>query len=268
MIGQAYPQRGHLVVAPPPGRPQRQPVLALGHESAARVRHLVVAQRRQGRARLGVVAAVQGAAQGGDAAARHHRLGHDVHLLLQVVDLGRVLDDLLLVDLVRLHLLLVLLVEGEQPVHLVLDVDALLVLELLRGAHPVDAVGRVLAELYLFARLLGVVEAEDVAVAEYDAVAALQAYGGLDLLAVDVAEGAWAGRELDEGVGLVEEEAVLVEDVRAEEDDVGRVGGVGAADFGRAFFDVVQQALGHERVFVEVDQMGRLGEIEKLSLAY
>ena len=91
----------------------------------------------------------------GDVAARYHRLGHDVHLLLEVVDLRRVLDDLLLVELVRLDLLLVLFVECEQALHLLLDVDALLLLELLRGAQPVDETRLAVAAVAVAARIFG-----------------------------------------------------------------------------------------------------------------
>lgn len=119
---------------------------------------------------------------------RHHGLGHDVHLLLQFIDFRRVLRDLLLVHLIRLDLLLVLLVQGQQSIHLVLDINALLLFQLLSGADPISAVCECLrGQFDLFACLLWIVVAKYVAVAKDDAIAAPQADAGLDFFAVDVA---------------------------------------------------------------------------------
>ena len=74
--------------------------------------------------------------------------------------------------------------------------------------------------LLFFARLLGVVEAEDVALAEYDAVAAAQAYALLHTLAVHVAQSAAHRSQLDKLVGLGAQAAMLAEYVRAHKHNV------------------------------------------------
>ena len=59
------------------------------------------------------------------------------------------------------------------------------------------------------------------------------------------------------------EDAVLAEDVRADELDVLRDVGLGRPDARDALLDVVQEALGERGVLVQVHQVGSLGREER-----
>ena len=84
--------------------------------------------------------------------------------------------------------------------------------------------------MLFFARLLGVVEAEDVALAEYDAVAAAQAHALLHTLAVHVAQSGAHRPQLDKLVGLVAQTAMLAEYVRPDKHNVLRFERIRSAD--------------------------------------
>ena len=102
------------------------------------------------------------------------------------------------------------------------------------------------------------VEPENVGLAEDDPRARGEDDLLLHLAAVDEADGALHGYELDLSLG-VGEDAVLAEDVPPDQLDVLADVGLGGADAGDALLDVVEQALGEGRVLVQVDEMRGLG---------
>lgn len=101
------------------------------------------------------------------------------------------------------------------------------------------------------------VEPEDVILAENDARARPEKDGLGDLAAVDVNEGGLFGDEGDDALVILED-AVLAENVRAAELNVLGYVGLGAAEAGQAHLEIVDEALGHEGVLVQVHQVGRL----------
>ena len=105
--------------------------------------------------------------------------------------------------------------------------------------------------------LSGMIEPEHVVLAEDDPVAGAQNDRLEHGAPVDVAQGVGSRRQRDHVVAVLKE-AVLVEDVRAAQLDVLRDVGLGRADPRDAVLDVVEQALGHERVLVQVDKVRRL----------
>ena len=80
---------------------------------------------------------------------------------------------------------------------------------------------------------------------------------GVDLAAVDEADRSRLGDELDLAVGVLED-AVLVEDVAADQLYVLGDVGLGRPDPGQALLDVVEEALRQGGVLVQVDQVRRL----------
>lgn len=102
--------------------------------------------------------------------------------------------------------------------------------------------------------MVGVVESEDVGLSQDDPGARGEDDLLLHLAAVHEADGALHGHQLYLALGVVED-AVLAEDVPADQLDVLADVGLGRADAGEALLDVVEQALREGRILVQVDEM-------------
>ncbi len=201
-----------------------------------------------------------------------HALLHD--LLLEAVDLLFVFLPLLLECLMSFFLVFspLLLYLLQLLGHLGLQVDPLLGHQLLMGEIPIDP----LVLDHLLRRgghqvrprrdapgstpvsglgLFGMVKPEDVILAQDHPGPGLEHGRAVQLPAVDEADRAGLGDELDDAVGSVLEGAVLGQDVGADELDVLGDVGIRRSDLGHALLDVVQEALGQRGVLVQVDQM-------------